>query len=157
MKLYEIAPEYERLQQAAEDGEDVTLALATIEDALERKIESIAHVDRGLDAEAEAIRGEEQRLAKRRRALEASREHLREYVRTQMIEHGVTRVKTPTVTFSIVEGPPRVEVFCEANVPELYTRTRREVDKAAILAAHKEDGEIVEGTRIVRDWQLRIK
>lgn len=157
MKLYEIAPAYHALRDAAEDGEDVATALATIEDELERKVESIAHIDRGLDAEAEAIRAEEQRLAKRRRALESNRERLREYVRVQMIEHGVQKVKTPTTSFAIVEGPPRVEVENEAAVPDFYTRTRREVDKAAILAAHKDDGEIVPGTRVVRDWQLRIR
>ena len=157
MKLYELTGEYAALQRLAEDGEDVTERLATLEGQLEAKAESISAILAGLDADAEALKAEEDRLAARRKALENNRDRLREYVKANMVGRGIERIKTPVFTWSVGDGPERVAVVDEALIPDEYFRIKREVARSEILKAYKESGECVPGTAIERSKVLRIR
>lgn len=150
-KLYELTGEYAELQDRAECGEDVSAALAALDGKLEAKAESIAAVLRNLSADQEALRAEEKRLAARRKAKENAEESLREYVRSQMVAAGITRIKCAAFSFAL-QNYEHVRVDDVDALPAEFRRTVPEAvepDKKAILAAWKRDGEVVPGATVV--------
>jgi len=93
MKLYEIADEYRSLLLEAEFGEVNELTggyepsdplllekLNQIAGFLDVKVENICKIIKNLQADAEAVKAEEERLRARRKSLEARVEFLRKYV-----------------------------------------------------------------------------
>ena len=157
MRFYELTGAYAELQDAAEQGEDVTEALAQVSDAIEVKAKNIASLLHSLTADVAAIHSEEKRLADRRRSLERNRERLREYLRSNMERMGVEKIRCPHFSLTLSAGPERVDIEDERAVPPEFTRTKVEVDKVSILRAWKEAGECVPGTRIERGTRLLIK
>ena len=159
MKLYELTAEYQSLQRAAEDGEDVGDQLAKLGGEIEAKGSGIVAVVKALDADAAAIKAEEKTLATRRKAIENNAERLREHVRTVMLAHGVASIKSPQCSITLSDGPEKVVVENEALIPEAFQRVTvaTEIDKAGILKAWKEHGECVPGTKIERGTALRIR
>jgi len=155
--LYQIAPEYAALAEALDDGEDCAAQLAAVTGDLTHKVNGLVHVLAALGAEVDVIRAEEQRLAERRRVRESRVESLREYLRTNMDASNIAKIATGTHTITVADGAARVIIEDEGAVPAEYTRTRVEIDKRAILAAMKSDGECVPGTRVERSRALRIK
>ena len=146
LRLYELAPAYAYLIDALDDDGDAS--------------DGHAHLDAlsdAIDAKAEAMRGEEKRLAARRQARERRAESLRDYLRMSLDAAGVAKIKTSTHTISVGDGPQRVVVEDEGAVPAEFLRTKIEVDKRSILEAMKSLGECVPGTRIERTRVLRIK
>ncbi len=156
-KLYELADHYRVLHERLEDGEDVSDALAQLDGALEQKSLAIMHVMRDLDLEVEAFKTEEQRLAARRKTLEAQRTKLKDYVLRCMQDADVVKLKAGTFQLAVREDPEHVVIEDEALIPDTYVRTKREPNKAAILDAYRTTGECVPGTRIARGYSLRTR
>jgi hypothetical protein len=163
VRLYELTAVYEHLLLLAENADsdsDVLAELEHIEHAIEEKGAGIAAVLANLDADAQACATEEKRLAARRARFERNAESLRRYVHVQMEGRGIQRIAAGTFSFALKRCPPSVEVIDEARVPEGFKRKKQSeaVDKAAVLAAWREHGECVPGTRIVDDrTRLEIK
>ena len=132
LRLYELAPAYAYLIDALDDDGDASdghAHLDALADAIDAKAASIAHVLAQLDAEAEAMRAEEKRLAARRQARERRAESLRDYLRMSLDAAGVAKIKSATHTISVGDGPQRVVVEDEGAVPAEFLRTKIEVDK----------------------------
>jgi hypothetical protein len=159
MKLYQLSGEYRLLQEAADDGADVSAALAALTDALEIKAENIARLLRNMESDEDGLAAESKRLSERKSSLVAQRKKLREYLRSNMEACGITRIKTPAFTISLANNPEKVEIKDAREVPAQYTRlvTNTEIDEAAILRAYKDHGECVPGTEITRTTSIRIK
>lgn len=157
MKLYELAGQYAGLKERAETGEDLTDSLAMLEGEIETKAAQLVYIARELELNAEGYDAEIKRLSERKRALVANRERLREYIRANMLACGIEKIKAPTFTITLSDGPERVEVEDETLVPDTYVRTKREVNKAAVLDAYRETGEILPGCRIERGTRLVIR
>lgn len=157
MKLYELAAEYSAIQQAAEEGEDVGVALELLNDDLERKGEGIVAVIRGIEADVSALKAEEKRLSERRKTLESSVSKLETYIRTCMVSGGISKIKAGTFSITVSEGSERVVIDDEAALPDPFVRVTREPNKKAILDAWKSGGECVPGTHIERGTTLRIR
>jgi hypothetical protein len=155
--LYRLTGAYAEVQARAEAGEDVGEALALLQGDIEQKSAALVRLLRDLELDGDKVAEEQRRLAARKKTLDNNAERIREYVRQAMLQTGIHRIKAATFGISLSEGPERVVVEDEALVPESYQRTRREVDKAAILAAFKQDGECVSGTRIERGTRLVIR
>lgn len=157
-RLYELQGYYKELADRIDDGAVVEpLELAAVGDALEQKGAGIVHVLAQLDADEAALKAEMDRLTARRRTLQANRERLREYVKRAMLDHNVTKLRAGTFSISVSEGPEQVVVEDEALLPETYVRVKREPNKAAVLDAYRQTGEIVAGCSIQRGWALRIR
>lgn len=158
--LYSLTGDYAELQRRAEDGEDVSGALAAIDDALEVKAERIAAVLRGLVADQETLAAEIVRLGARKRSLENAEERLRTYVRDCMVAANITRIKSPKFTLHLAPSESVVVEDIDAVPPE-YLHTPKPVEKAVakkvVLDAHKKLGEIVPGCRVVVTKNLVIK
>ncbi len=109
------------------------------------------------DAQARACKGRMAQLADRQRRHEARAEALQAAVHRAMRDLGLPRLRDPEFTASRCEGGERVEVADPALLPDLYVRTRREPDKAALLAALKA-GEAIPGAVLARsDETLTVK
>jgi len=157
--LYQLASEYEQLLSAADDGIDVADALSEVQGDVVAKTTNIAMVLATIDATVAACRAEEQRLSARRKVLEANGSRLRDYVKTCMQIAGVNKVSSPGFSVTLSPAADKVIVDDESTLPPECWREKvtREVDKALILKAYREFGEIPPGCRIEPNTSLRIR
>lgn len=149
MTLYDIDAQIAALDGAAEDdmlidqetGEliSVSQALDALRMEREAKLENVACWVKNLSAEADAIREEENRLVKRRKAAETKAANLKAWLLAAMTrEDGTTdKLKTGRVMVSVKKNPPSTVVDDEALLPWAYKTVKEIVaqDKAAIKAA----------------------
>ncbi len=159
MKLYELTTHYNTLQDMAEEMDPITFrdTLESIEEAIEDKAENSAKLVRSLQGVIEAIKLEEKRFADRRIALENKIVSIKSYLQNQMEVAGIDKVKRPTLTISIANNPPAVEIEDESLIPSDYMVPQPEkIDKKAILAALKE-GELIEGCTLTQTRSVRIR
>lgn len=170
MRLYDLTTEYQALLEIAErdggnepdadHGLELSDALTKLEGDIETKAAGIAKVLANLDADAAAYGAEERRLAARRKTAEGNAERLRSYLRACMQQLGACSIKGATFSITLSPGPDKVEVddmAALAGTEFLRTKTVVEPDKHAILAAYKQHGEMVPGTRIVPTTRLVIR
>lgn len=98
MKLYEIANEYLSLLEMAENEEIPPEVLADTLEAIggeiEEKADNIGCVLKEIEAEINAFKAEEQRLAERRKRKEKLYEKLKTYLSETLQRIGVDRVET---------------------------------------------------------------
>jgi hypothetical protein len=159
LKLYEISQNYSQLLDMADVLDEQTFqdTLQAIEEVLEDKVENIGKLVRCLDADIEAIKTEEKRLAEKRKALENKVASVKEYVQHEMEVAGVDKVKRPTLTVSIQLNPPSVLVKDESLIPSHYmVPVAPKLDKKAVLSFLKEGGEIP-GCEIQQQRSIRIR
>jgi transcriptional regulator of heat shock response len=159
MKLYELTQNYNQLLEMAEDMEMDALrdTLESIQDAIEDKAENLAKLIKCLDADAKAIKEEEQRLAERRRAIENKVSSCKEYLQNQLEVAGLQKVKRPTITVAIQNNPPSVEIADESMIPTDYMIPQpSKIDKKAILTALKE-GSTIDGCALKQTRGVRIR
>ena len=149
MTLYDIDAQIAALDGATEDdmlidaetGEliSVSQALDALRMEREAKLENVACWVKNLYAEADAIREEENRLIKRRKAAETKAANLKAWLLAAMTrEDGTTdKLKTGRVVVSVKKNPPSTVVDDEALLPWAYKTVKEIVaqDKAAIKAA----------------------
>ena len=109
------------------------------------------------DAQARACKLRAAQLAERQRRHEGRAEALAAAVHQAMRDLGIPRLRDPEFTASRREGGERVEVADPALLPPAFVRTRREPDKAALLAALKA-GDAIPGAVLARgDETLTVK
>lgn len=148
MTLYDIDAQIAALDGAAEDdmlideesGEliSVSQALDALHMEREAKLENVACWVKNLCAEADAIRAEEDRLMKRRKAAETKAANLKAWLLAAMTrEDGTTdRLKTARASISVRRNPPTT--ICDDELLPWTYKTVKQVitpDKAAIKAA----------------------
>ena len=148
MTLYDIDAQIAALEDAAEDdmlidaetGELISVSQALDALRMERgaKLENVACWVKNLCAEADAIREEESRLVKRRKAAETKAANLKAWLLAAMTrEDGTTdKLKTGRVSISVRRNPPTT--ICDDDLLPWSYKTVKQVispDKAAIKAA----------------------
>lgn len=131
MTLYDIDAQIAALDGAAEDdmlidaetGEliSVSQALDALRMEREEKLENVAFWVKNLSAEADAIREEENRLMKRRKAAETKAANLKAWLLAAMTREDVTtdKLKTGRVVVSVKRNPPST-VEDDALLPSTY-------------------------------------
>lgn len=129
-------------------------ALDALELERDEKVENIALWVKDLNAEAAAIKAEEQNLARRRKTAENKAEWLRAYIQDAL---GGEKLKTPRVSISY-RTAEAVEIVDQDAIPEEYLTIRTEVkpDKKKIRDAIK-DGGTIAGAELVKHTNLQIK
>ena len=166
MTLYDIDAQIAALDGAAEDdmlidaetGELLSVAQAL--DALrmerEEKLENVACWVKNLCAEADAIREEENRLVKRRKAAETKAANLKSWLLAAMTrEDGTTdKLKTGRVSISVKRNPPSTVVDDELlpstyKVAKITYQANKELIKRELLAGGEVPGAHLEYGRIV--------
>ena len=126
MTLYELTSEYMELLAMLEDPDtDEAVILDTLEGVggeLEEKADGYARVMRQMDADAAAIKAEEERLHNRRKSLENRSAWLKSRLQNVMELTGKTKFKTELFSFGIQKNPASVvidEQYIE-NIPAEY-------------------------------------
>ena len=166
MTLYDIDAQIAALEDAAEDdmlidaetGEliSVSQALDALRMEREAKLENVACWVKNLSAEADAIREEENRLIKRRKAAETKAANLKSWLLAAMTrEDGTTdKLKTGRVMVSVKRNPPST-VVDEALLPSTYKvakityQPNKELIKRELLAGGEVPGAHLEYGRSV--------
>ncbi|SDH85539.1 virus Gp157 [Aneurinibacillus thermoaerophilus] len=159
MKLYELADAYQALMDTMQDEEQaVSLAdtLESIEEAIEAKVENIAKMIKTMDAEAKALKEEEQRLAARRKALEARMDGLKQYALSTLEQAGLTKVKGAILTVGIRNNRPSVVVDEAALPAEFLIPQPPKADKQRLYELLK-DGQVIPGARLEASCSLSIR
>ena len=166
MTLYDIDAQIAALEDAAEDdmlidaetGEliSVSQALDALRMEREEKLENVACWVKNLSAEADAIREEENRLVKRRKAAETKAANLKAWLLAAMTrEDGTTdKLKTGRVMVSVKRNPPST-VVDDALLPSTYKvakityQPNKEMIKRELLAGGEVPGAHLEYGRSV--------
>lgn len=161
MNLYEITNKFVELNNNDELTQEEYEAMGK-ELALELKNKSsniIGYIQNN-DVIIEGLKKEEERLKGIRRALETKQERFKFYVKQNMERLNLNKIDTDLGTISIRKNPISVEIVNEDLIPSKYKKIKQEivVDKKAIADNFKENGEIVEGVKIIDNkTSLNIK
>jgi hypothetical protein len=162
--LYEIAAEYRQMVDAlmASDNDAQTVA-DTIEAEsfpLEVKVQNVAYAVKTLQASAEAIKGAEDEMYKRRKAIENRAASIKEYLLGCMELAGVQKVECPHFAVKIAANPPAVAIDDERQIPAEFMWQPDAPppipDKKAIGERLKAGADIP-GARLVRGKRLDIR
>src|SRR5690606_2529083 len=158
MRIYELNNAWQVIIYRMEEGDelDLTDTLESIEEALEVKLENTAKVIRTIEAEAAAIKTEEERLKKRRNTMENNVGRLKHYIFESMQITGKERLKGVHVTLRLQNNPPSVNMLNAQAIPAHYlVEQPSTVDKKAVLQDLK-NGIAVEGAELKQEKSLRI-
>lgn len=161
MRLYEYADKYRELMdnlEADENGEIIGLeALENAEADFILKAEAVACYILELDAEIDARKAAEKRLAELRKALERKEEHLRKYLADQMIKADQTKIETANTRVSFRKSTS-VEISNLDELPPEYLETKLEmVAKKDLIKKAIVSGEDVRGAQLITKQNLQIK
>lgn len=161
-KLYELTERYENLQNLLDDEniepEQLKEALDQVEDEINVKADNVAKFIKSLEADAEAIKVEEKRLADRRRALLNKSTSLKDYLFGELEGAGLKRIKSALFSINIQNNPPSVAILDETKIPFDYIKVEevKKVDKRGILEQLKA-GVKVPGVEMQKGQSLRIR
>ena len=165
MKLYELADQFKVLTDVLDtdfaDDQEAGLALRealeSTQAAFADKLEAIAKIIKNQNADVEALKTEEQRLAAKRKSLESKIDSLKLYAEIQMEYAGLDKLKTPLFNFNVQNNPPSVDVFNPDILPKKFLESQApKIDKRGIIDAIKA-GEEVPGASIMQTRGLRIR
>lgn len=139
----------EDMARLAELSEAATLAEVDLDD----KAETIALFTLDLDAEAKAIKEQEQKLAKRRKTLENKSEWLKAYLASNITGR---KIRTPRVTIgwrksTAVETDDDFLVWAMSNDDQYLRFKSPEVDKTALKEALKAGVEVPHAALVERE------
>ena len=163
MNLYEISSEYVNAFLSLADSE---LPDEVINDTLEGlegefidKGKAVIAFILNLEAEAEAMRSAEKRIADRRKIAQNKVERLKDYLRSNMEMTGIKEIKADDFSFKATFYPNRDEsvvIDNEEIIPAMFFRVKKEADKTAIKSSIK-NGVDVPGAHIEKKSRLEIK
>jgi hypothetical protein len=109
-----------------------------------------------MDAEAKALKEEEQRLAARRKALEARMDGLKQYTISALEQAGLKTVKGKLFTVGIRNNRPSV-VVDETELPQEFLIPQPpKPDKQRLYELLKE-GQVIPGARLEASQSLNIR
>lgn len=164
MTLYELTTEYMELLAMLEDpdvdDELIADTLEGIDGELEVKADGYARVMRQMDADAKAIKAEEERLANRRKSLENRAANLKGRLQQMMEITGKVKFKTELFSFGIQKNPAAVvidEQYIE-NIPEEYLiRQDPKIDRAKLKEDLKAGKDLDGIAHLEQTESLRIR
>ena len=164
MTLYELTTEYMELLAMLEDpdvDEDLIAdTLEGIDGELEVKADGYARVMRQMDADAKAIKAEEERLANRRKSLENRAANLKGRLQQMMEITGKVKFKTELFSFGIQKNPAAVvidEQYIE-NIPEEYLiQQEPKIDRAKLKEDLKAGKDLDGIAHLEQTESLRIR
>lgn len=165
MSLYEIDTRIKAIidsiyEAADEDGvvEEIDFTeLKQLQEDRKTKLENIALYIKNTEAEAAAIKVEEEKLTARRKRLENKAGRLREYIINSMKENKDEPLKTARCEVKLKDNE-KTDVTDFDSIPAEFIRTKveKDADKVAIKKAIKA-GQQVPGARLIINTTLTIK
>lgn len=163
--LYALSGQYQSLvNRLTELDLDETTVLDTIDasglvDEITIKAQSIEIVARTIEMHNPTIDSEIDRLQKLKKQRQSIAKGLRDYLLSNMISSGITKIDAPLFKLGIRNNPESVVIDAESQIPQDYMReipASYSPDKALIKQAIK-DGFEVPGAHLTRTQSLSIK
>jgi hypothetical protein len=159
--LYDLTGEWLELYDMADDPEmDADMWFDTIEGLegeIEDKADGYAKVIAQLNADAAAIKAEEERLYGRRKTIENRVASMKSRLQQMMELTGKTKFKTTLYSFGIQKNPASVVIDDESKVPaEFWIAQDPKLNKSAIKELLS-TGEICEYAHLEQGQSLRIR
>lgn len=146
---------------------ELEAAIEQAEGDFATKAERVALKVKALEAEAKAIKEEEERLAARRKARETGAKSLKTYLAQMLVAAGKDKVNGTLVTIAFQNNPPSVQVPEGADLRELYEAGAPGIElvpatftvkKTAVLDAYKANPDsLPNGWAVVQGRSLRIR
>lgn len=166
MRLYDIANDYIALMNAIENDEipedAVNDTLEAIQGELEEKADNIGCLLKELEAEINAFKVEEQRLAERRKKKEKLYDRLKNYLSDSLITAGINKLETTrnAISFRKSEVAEVNEVafmeWAKVNRADLITvKVTESANKPEIKKALK-SGEEIPGAVLVTKQNIQL-
>lgn len=156
MQLYELTEIYLNLKDMDIEEGDLNSALENIDDEIETKADNIAKVLRDFDGDIEALKSEEERLAKKRKAIENRQKQLKEYLQNAMLVLDKRKFKTDLFSFNIQKNAPSLKILDESKIPEDYYKIEKKLNKNDLKEAVK-NGLFEDAAELVQTESLRIR
>lgn len=164
--LYELTEQWAAVLKLAEDGADeeaVANALSDINGEIEEKADGYAKVIKELEAQADVVKIEKERLSSRENVFKNAAKNLKTRLEEVMILCGKTKFKTELFSFNIQKNVPSVIIEdeelllheLEKDAPEILN-TEIKINKKALLDALKA-GAVFSGAKINQSESLRIR
>lgn len=164
MSLYALTGMYYELAARAETDDLTAEEVAVMEQELtvmiQQKAAGIIWYYRNLDAAANAVDNEIERLSNMKKSIIKERDKHKDRVKAVMDMHGIVEITTEGGKLKIAKNPVSVDIIDFESVPEEYKKTTISVtaDKKAISDHFKATGEIIPGTMMKTDnTRLDIK
>lgn len=155
MKLYEITDAYLSLDEV-EKTDEIIKVLDGIKDEFDKKAENTVKVIRNFEADIQALRDEEKRLADKRRSLEKKKEDLKEYLYFNMERMQIRKVNAGLFDINIQKNPPSIKILDESTIPLRYKVLTYNLDKKLMKDDIKKGLEI-KGVELDQSEGIRIR
>ena len=157
MTVYELTGAAAQLYALLENDE---VDAQTVKDTLEamgadEKVDACCKVIKQLEADAENIKAETDRLKKREASLKNNAKNIRQSLIGYMQATGQKSLKTLLFTLS-QRATQAVEIAEGAEIPEAYLKVKTEVDKTALKNALL-GGAKIDGATLVNNASLTIR
>lgn len=168
MKLYEISQEYLAVLEMAQnediDADAIRDTLEGIQGEFEGKVDNTACVIKQINAEAEAIKAEADKLLTRAKTRKAKADRMKLFLQEQMNAVGIKKVETTRNVVSVQKSPEAVRIANEEAFlgwavmeHEEYIKQRpQEPDKTKIKEALRSGAEIP-GVSLQSGESVRIR
>lgn len=161
--LYEIADDYKKALDFDIDNEIDSMALtellSEVADRFEVKAGHVVDYMRSVEAEIDAYRKEEERLACRRETLKRRYDSLKEYLTYEMHRCEILECNAGLSKLKFIKNPWSVDIDANAIIPDNYMRHPAapppSPDKSKIADALKA-GIQIDGVRLVQSERLKI-
>jgi len=162
--LRTLTEQYAELQALAEQGDEgmevaIRDTMQAIEGEFNEKAQALITVVHNMDSDVDALEREIARLTDRKKAIKARQDSMREWLRQNMEETGITSIKCPLFSITLAKGVEVAVIDQESALPDecVSVQTTIKPDKREILRRLKA-GEDVPGAHIERGQSsVRIK
>ena len=123
MRLYELTEQWDTVFNMMEDGETdeqvIFDTLEAIEGEIEYKADNYAKIIRNLQANADALKAEEERLYRRRKSAENHIQKLKDTLQANLEFIGKTKFKTDLFSFSVSKNGGKQPLSITENLDEI--------------------------------------
>lgn len=143
----------------ADQLDDGTLrdTLDSIEETFDDKAENIAKSIKEIEGQADMIKAEKDRLAKREQAMRNNAKSMKLYLQEQMAAIGKKKIQGELLTVAIQKNAPSVKIESEQNIPEgFYVPQPAKLDKTQLKKELK-DGLEIPGVELIQTESVRIR
>jgi hypothetical protein len=162
LTLYQITDRYQEALLLLSDPElppeVVNDTLDAIEGEFENKALAVAAFIGNLELEAAAVHEVEDRMTKRRKALEGRAESLRGYLHFHMERLELKQLKSAELTVKIKRNPPRVVIDNETLLPDEYKEVELKLTvRKSLVQKALGEGREVAGAHLEASTRLDIR
>lgn len=153
--LYKLTEQHKELLKLAEESDDMKIAVADTFESLDGEFNdkaiSLITVEKNMESDVLAINAEVERLTKRKQVIVNRQNSMKEYLRVNMEETGISKISCPLFTITLKKGRDMVQIQDEDKIPTDYLNIKTSVTpmKREILADLKAGNEIA-GTILVK-------